>query len=279
MRFDKNSFRLVLFLMGGLLQAEDWPMFGRDQTRNPVSPEKNAPVEWDLKTGRNIKWRARLATISVSQPIVSGGLIWIGTNNDPPWETSQRNPAGVLAYFRERDGTFVHHQLFNSSNFPDRRRGVFGLSGSPYAEGNRLWLVNQNAEILCMDTTSLRRGEGVPRTVWRLDMMADLGISPALDFMGGRGVCSLGATLGDFIYVITGNGVNWTRIQVPAPEAPALVCLNKMTGQVIWKDNSPGTNIVMGEFANGILYVSTGSELFALQQGASSVPGPAPNRP
>ena len=36
---------LVAWLTSALLYAEDWPMFGRDRTRNPVSPEKNAPVE------------------------------------------------------------------------------------------------------------------------------------------------------------------------------------------------------------------------------------------
>jgi hypothetical protein len=35
-------------------------MLGRGKTRNPVSPEGNAPIEWDMKTGRNIKWKALL---------------------------------------------------------------------------------------------------------------------------------------------------------------------------------------------------------------------------
>ena len=40
------------------LFADDWPMLGRDSTRNSVSPEKNPPLDWDVKTGRNIKWRS-----------------------------------------------------------------------------------------------------------------------------------------------------------------------------------------------------------------------------
>src|SRR3979490_2803707 len=101
MRFNKNnpqSFQrgarcallAVVLLAAVLLRAEDWPMLGRDKTRNPVSPEKNAPTEWDIKTGKNIKWKAQLGSITVSEPILAGGLIWIGTNNDSPRDSSQK---------------------------------------------------------------------------------------------------------------------------------------------------------------------------------------------
>jgi hypothetical protein len=56
---------LLCFLILPELHAEDWPTFGRDATRNAVSPEKNSPLDWDVgkldrKTGkwvgaRNIK--------------------------------------------------------------------------------------------------------------------------------------------------------------------------------------------------------------------------------
>src|SRR6476660_6822843 len=80
----RRGFFILILLASGILHAEDWPMLGRDKTRNPVSPEHEAPIEWDVKTGRNIKWRAALGSITVSEPIVADGLVWIGTNNDPP---------------------------------------------------------------------------------------------------------------------------------------------------------------------------------------------------
>src|SRR5262245_38517325 len=90
---------LICVTSGG--RAEDWPMPGRDKTRNPVSPERNAPIEWDAKTGRNIKWKAELGSVTVSEPIVSDGLVWIGTNNDPPRDPTLKGPGGVLACLRE----------------------------------------------------------------------------------------------------------------------------------------------------------------------------------
>lgn len=242
-------------------------MFGRDQTRNPVSPEKGAPVEWDIKTGRNIKWRARLGSTTTSQPIVSGGLIWIGTNNEQPRDPSRKAPGGVLACFRERDGAFVYQQVFNATNFPLNRRVEFGMTGSPYAEGDRLWFVSPLAEIICLNTAPRSRGEGPPNIIWRIDMMTELGVFPAVDIMSGKGVCSLGAFLGDRLYAMTGNGVDWTRQKIPAPNAPALTCLNKTTGKVLWEDHSPGTNILFGEFASPLVMEAGGVAQVIAPQG------------
>ena len=65
----------------------DWPMFGRDGTRNAVSDERNPPLRWqvDGKARLNIKWAADLGTCpNCSTPVVAGGLVWVGTNNKRP---------------------------------------------------------------------------------------------------------------------------------------------------------------------------------------------------
>ena len=66
-------------------------MFGRDQTRNAVSPEKNPPASWMVEVnpqgaplpgrGKNVKWIARLGNLSFSAPVVANGYVWIGTNS------------------------------------------------------------------------------------------------------------------------------------------------------------------------------------------------------
>jgi hypothetical protein len=37
-------------LCPGWAIADDWPMFGRDQTHNAVSLEKSVPTDWDVGT-------------------------------------------------------------------------------------------------------------------------------------------------------------------------------------------------------------------------------------
>ena len=257
----------VLLVTVTTLHAEDWPMLGRDRTRNPVSPEKGAPIEWDIKSGRNIKWTALLGSMAVADLIVSDGLIWIGSNNEPPRDPAMKKPAGVLLCFRERDGKFLYQHVSGVTNGMLERRSWIGMTGSPLAERDRLWFVSTAAEILCLDIGPLRREEGTPRSVWRINMTSDLSIHPAVDFMGGKGMCSIGASHGELIYVITGNGREWSRSNVPSPTSPALVCLNKNTGEIVWEDSSPGTNILHGEFASPLVLEADGITQVIAPQG------------
>ena len=73
--------------------AADWPMYGRDGTRNAVSPEKNPPTNWQVelhdeagqvtKSARNVKWHAAIGSnaYTFGSPVVSEGLVWFCTNN------------------------------------------------------------------------------------------------------------------------------------------------------------------------------------------------------
>ena len=83
----KHITRLTLaaFLtIGGFTatRAADWPMWGRTPNRNMATPEKGVPTDWDVDTGKNIKWVATLGSQSYGNPCVSGGLVSIGTNNE-----------------------------------------------------------------------------------------------------------------------------------------------------------------------------------------------------
>jgi outer membrane protein assembly factor BamB len=61
--------------------------------------------------------------------------------------------------------------------------------------------------------------------------------------------CSI-AAWNDLIYIITSNGVDDTHKHMPAPQAPSIVCLNKNTGKLVWSDNSPGINVLHGQWAS-----------------------------
>src|SRR5947209_1364351 len=95
---------LVCTLVLGLASAPaaDWPMMGRDNSRNAVSPEKNAPVHWVpalrkdgvlVRPAHNIKWEAALGSSSFGSPVVAGGLVWVGTNNERPRDPKVKEDA------------------------------------------------------------------------------------------------------------------------------------------------------------------------------------------
>jgi len=234
------NFLVMVMSVGLSLHADDWPMFGRDKTRNPVSPEKNPPTEWDLKSGKNIKWKAKLGSMTFAAPVVANGLVWIGTNNENPRDQNLTNTAGVLMCFRESDGQFLYQYLSPALQGPAYDQARTGYPSSPLIEGDQLWLVTTRAEVVCLDIGLLNRGEGFPKERWKLDMIDELGVVPRRAVMGGGGICSIAASYRDLIYVITGNGTDWIGKTVLNPRAPALVCLNKNTGEIVWEDTSPG---------------------------------------
>src|SRR5215475_6150068 len=81
----------------------DWPMWGGTPDRNMVSNMKGMPTSWDVKTKKNIKWIASLGSQSYGNPVVSGGQIYVGTNNELVRDPKQGGDRGVLMCFRESD--------------------------------------------------------------------------------------------------------------------------------------------------------------------------------
>jgi outer membrane protein assembly factor BamB len=80
--------------------------------------------------------------------------------------------------------------------------------------------------------------------VWRLDMMKDLGVSQ-------HNMCSCSVTAaGDTLFVNTSNGVDEGHVNLPAPRAPSFLALDKNTGKVLWTDNSPGANVLHGQWSS-----------------------------
>ncbi len=252
---------ILLASVAGLLltslgtRGADWPMLGRDGTRNAVSSEVGAPATWCveerdddghlIRGRRGIRWSAPLGSRTFSSPVVSSGLVWIGTNNVRP------AAASVLKCFRVADGKEVYEYVSPSlSGGRLQDPGWAGLGSSPLIEDSRLWLATNRCEVLCLDIGPLVRGEGVPRQLWKLDLIKEFDISPRAALMGPPRTCSIGPSWKGRIFVTTNNGVGEDGVKIPKPDAPSLVCLNKDTGEVYWKDSSPGPNILVTQFSS-----------------------------
>ena len=250
---------LLGFVVGRQAAAADWPMLGRDGTRNSVSSEKDAPVRWRIEQHRDerlireakgLRWTAKLGTAAFGSPVVSGGLVWIGTNNQRPGVKSDKNSGSALFCFRATDGRFIYEYVspkLGTANTHDA--GWAGLGSSPLIEGDRLWIATNRSEVVCLDIGPLQRGEGDPRELWKLDMVKEFDIFPRAALMGPPRPCSIGPSWKGRIFVTTNNGVDLQKT-VPKPNAPSLVCLDKETGKVYWTDNSPGENILLTQFAS-----------------------------
>lgn len=111
-----------------------------------------------------------------------------------------------------------------------------------FAATSSQFVGTRNCETICLDIGPLREGEGKPRVLWKVDMRREFGVVPTGVMIGSNAShCSI-AAYKHLIFVNTTN--SRYSANVPAPDAPSLVCFEKNTGKVVWKDNSPGKNIL-----------------------------------
>ncbi len=88
--------------------------------------------------------------------------------------------------------------------------------------------------------------------IWVYNMMTNLGTSQ-------HNMCSCSVTaLGDILFVNTGNGLDEQHTTAPNPNAPSFLAMDKNTGEVYWHDNSPGINILHGQWSSPAVAVIQG---------------------
>jgi hypothetical protein len=86
------------------LNADDWPMYGGRLDRNRVANEKGLPAKMDAS---NIRWSADIGSQTYGNPTISGGRVFIGTNNAKPRDPAVKGDRGVLMCFSAQDGKFL----------------------------------------------------------------------------------------------------------------------------------------------------------------------------
>ena len=250
----------------GATRAEDWPMWGRTPDRRMNSPEKDPPTSWDIEKGTNIRWSAQLGSQSYGNPVIAGGLVFVGTNNEAKRDPKFTDDAGVLMIFRESDGKFLYQRVS-----PKLKAGRVndwpyqGVCSTVTAEGDYIWYCTNRCEVVCLDVSPLRKGEAAPKEVWVNDMMATLGVFPH-----NMTSCSPGIYK-DYIYIITGNGVSEDHKNVPSPKAPAIVCMDKKTGKVVWSDNAPLEGVLHGQWSSPTIVELNGHTQVVCAEGDSWV--------
>lgn len=238
----------------------DWPQWMGWSHKNNTPHGTNIPTSWDIASGRNIKWKAKLGTQTYGNPVVANGKVYVGTNNGAGY-LKRYPPAkdlGCLLCFDEKTGEFLWQHSSEKLaagrvvDWPEQ-----GICDAPYVNGNRLWYVTSRGEVVCLDTEGFRDGEndGPFKTepnenkdeadvVWKFDMMGTLG-----SFQHNMCACSVTA-MGDILFVNTSNGVDASHINLPSPKAPSFFALDKNTGKLLWTDNSPGENILHGQWSS-----------------------------
>jgi outer membrane protein assembly factor BamB len=141
----------------------DQPQWGQAWSRNMVSSEKGLPDSFDPQTGQNIRWMARLGTESHSTPIIARSRVLIGTNNNEPRDSKHQGDRGVLMCFDEKDGRLLWQLVA-----PKREEDPYhdwpnsGISSPATVEGDRVYIVSNRGDVLCLDLDGLANGNDGP---------------------------------------------------------------------------------------------------------------------
>ncbi|MHB8956115.1 MAG: outer membrane protein assembly factor BamB family protein [Pirellulaceae bacterium] len=241
------------------VRGEDQPQWGQRHTRNMVSDEKGLPDRFDPTTGQNIKWSIDLGSQAYASPIVAQGRVLIGTNNGTPQDPRHQGDRGVLLCLHEADGSLqwqlVVPRLIGEDGYLDQPN--IGFCSPPTVEGNRVYVVTNRSEVVCLDLNGQADGNDGPYQeegqhmvqpgeapmdvtahdadiIWLYDLISESGVHPH------DSAHSALLIDGNYLYLNTGNGVDHrdhSKTFIPNPDAPSLIVMDKATGRVVAQDD------------------------------------------
>jgi len=300
--------------------GSDWPQWGGRDCRNMASAERGLPesfspgekkpggAEIDPATTRNIKWAARLGTETYGNPTVSGGKVFVGTNNGAPRDPRLKGDRSILMCFEEATGKFLWQLAVSKYAAYRSWNGDYphlGICSSPTIVGDRVYVVTSRDEVLCLDANGLANGNDGPFTdegeyiapqkrrkpgkqppggkpdekpdepakplellptdadiIWRYDMITELDAWPQ-----DASSCSV-IVHGELVYVNPSNGVDLSHKNIPSPQVPTIIALDKKTGKLVAADEeNVGPNIFHGSWSSPSLAEINGRKLLLFGAG------------
>ena len=265
--------------------ADDSPQWGGTASKNMVSMETHLPETFvpgegnkggiDLATTQNVKWVARTSAFSCGTPAIAGGKVFIGGMIDRQgvMKCFDEATGKLLWQWTKRCRTDLKADAMNFRSFPK----MLGVCSTPAVEGDRLYFVDQNCVVICLDVNgqapAAGSDTGEAKELWTFDMYADPAVAARpSDACNGSPLID-----GPFLYVTTSNGVD-RIITVPiaedaarkcfAPNAPTLIVLDKRTGRLLAKDAAPTTaHMLHGQWSSPSMGTVGGRKLVFLGGG------------
>jgi len=258
---------------------------------------KASSDEVDRSSAENLKWVAKLGSQSYGNVTVAGGRVFIGTNNEPPRDPRHPTDRSILLCFNEKTGEFLWQLVIPklaSGKVNDWES--LGLLSSPTIDGDRVFIVSSRCEALCLDVNGMANGNDGPfkdeakyvvkdvildrgkpserpappiepgpkdgDIIWRYDMIDELGVFPH-----NASDCAP-LVIGDLVYFNTSNGQDWTHSNIPSPNSPSLIALDKHTGELKGEDDAKiGPHIFHGQWCSPSTGVVNGRQLIFLGGG------------
>lgn len=228
-----------------------------------VAQEKvKAPVDFDPgqfhhrskdwlggEKAKKIKWVALLGTPTYNRPVLCGDTVVIATNNTGaklPDKYAKSVDLGCLLAFDRKDGSFLWQYSSKKLEDGDLDYPSQGICSNAAVDGDRLYLVNNQCEVVCLPTDRASAKDREISPVWSFNMMEQLKVVP--HFM----TSSNPLLFEDLLLVTTSNGVKSDDRTVASPKAPDIIALDKK-GTCIWHATPAGERLLDGQWSSPVL--------------------------
>ncbi len=268
----------VLLCLGSVLAAaasrtasEVLIRWGGSTDSNMVSPATGLPA--DPAVVKPL-WELRVGSRQYTTPTIDRGRIYIGANDAGLDRQGVRSTGGgILLCVEQTTGKpiwqFISPRFFEGVTDPYHfNQWKCGICSGPVVDGDRVYIVGNRGEILCLDREGQANGNDGPFTdeltymgaapgtklqptdgdvIWRYNLLTELDVVP-------HDIC--GSTIllnGDLLYACTSNGIGPRHRVVPRPDAPSLIVLEKTTGTLVATDGEKiGRRMFHGHWSSPI---------------------------
>ncbi len=229
--------------------------WGGGRSPNSVAAARDLPERLE---GVAPAWELRLGTHQYAIPTVDRGLLYLGVNDGGVLRKGYRPSGGgavlcvelatgrtlwTLPIPRLMEGRVapLHFDLWKC-----------GVCSGPLVDGDRVYVLGNRGDMLCLDRRGQADGNGGPFTdelaymgvgaegapllpedgdiLWRFDLVRELDCAP-------HDTCAGTPLLVDgLLFINTCNGVDASHTRMVRPDAPTLVALDALTGRLVAKD-------------------------------------------
>ncbi len=219
-------------------------------------PDRSLPDPFEAK---DILWEIELGSHQYTIPRIDGEQVFLGID-DYKLEHPVLKPTGggiLMALDRatgKRQWQMIVPRYMEGVTPPFHfDQWKCGICSRPVIDGKRLYIVSSRGDVLCLDRYGQADGNDGPfrdelaymqippesryrltkqdgDIIWRYNMLTEIGVIP-------HDVCGSSPLLvGEYLYACTSNGQDDVHKTIPNPEAPSLIVLNKMTGELVATD-------------------------------------------
>ena len=262
---------LAVLTLACVTRSEDAPSrWGGGASPNCVSDARGLP---ETLEGVQPLWELQLGTHQYSIPTIDGGRIYLGINDMSVSRAGYRPSGGGALLCVDLATQKTVWQLpiprFMGGVKPPYHFDQWkcGVCSGPLVAGERVYVVGNRGDVLCLDREGQSNGNGGPFTdelaymgvtgsnavleasdgdiLWRFDGLAELDVVP-------HDTCASTPLLSDgLLYVGTANGVDGGHQRCPRPDAPMLAVLDAQTGRLVAKDDErTGRRLLHGSWSS-----------------------------